>query len=93
MGFFSKLLSVGSDKELKRYQKIVERINSLEPTYEAMDDEELAHQTVLFRERYANGESLDSMLPEAFATVREASRRTTGPVNSVSGRGGNPHWW
>ena len=78
MGFFSKLLSVGSDKELKRYQKIVERINSLEPTYEAMDDEELAHQTVLFRERYANGESLDSMLPEAFATVREASRRTTG---------------
>ena len=38
MGFFSKLLSVGSDKELKRYQKIVERINSLEPTYEAMDD-------------------------------------------------------
>ena len=78
MGFVSKLLSIGSDKELKRYQKIVEKINGLEPNYEKMDDEELAHQTVLFRERYANGESLDSMLPEAFAVVREASKRTTG---------------
>ena len=78
MGFFSKLLSAGSDKDLKRYQKIVERINDLEPTYEAMSDEELAQQTELFRKRYADGESLDSMLPEAFATVREASRRTTG---------------
>ncbi|WP_368285642.1 preprotein translocase subunit SecA [Enorma massiliensis] len=78
MGFVSKLLSIGSDKELKRYQKVVEKINGLEPTYEKMDDEELAHQTDLFRERYANGESLDSMLPEAFAVVREASKRTIG---------------
>ena len=78
MGFVLKLLSIGSDKELKRYQKVVEKINGLEPTYEKMDDEELAHQTELFRERYANGESLDSMLPEAFAVVREASKRTTG---------------
>ena len=78
MGFVSKLLSIGSDKELKRYQKVVEKINGLEPTYEKMDDEELAHQTELFRERYANGESLDSMLPEAFAVVREASKRATG---------------
>ena len=78
MGFVSKLLSIGSDKELKRYQKVVEKINGLEPTYEKMDDEELAHQTELFRERYANGESLDSMLPEAFAVVREASKRTIG---------------
>ena len=78
MGFVSKILSIGSDKELKRYQKVVEKINGLEPTYEKMDDEELAHQTELFRERYANGESLDSMLPEAFAVVREASKRTIG---------------
>ena len=78
MGLFSKLLSVGSDKELKRYQKTVEQINGLEPTYEAMGDEELAHQTELFRERYAAGESLDSLLPEVFAVVREASKRTTG---------------
>ena len=74
MGFVSKLLSFGSDKELKRYWKIVAQINELEPTYEKMDDAELAHQTVLFRERYANGESLDSMLPEAFAvSVRPLS--------------------
>ncbi len=78
MGFVSKLLSVGADKELKRYQKVVDKINGLEPTYEKMGDEELAHQTELFRERYEGGESLDSMLPEAFAVVREASKRTTG---------------
>ena len=52
--------------------------NELEPRFERLDVAELAHQTVLFRERYANGESLDSMLPEAFAVVREASKRTLG---------------
>ena len=78
MGFVSKLLSIGSDKELKRYRKIVDKINALEPTYVAMDDAELAHQTELFRERYAAGETLDDLLPEAFAVVREASKRTTG---------------
>ena len=78
MGFVSKLLSFGADKDLKRYQKMVGKINDLEPDFEKMSDEDLAHQTVVFRERYANGESLDSMLPEAFATVREASKRTLG---------------
>ena len=78
MGFVSKLLSFGADKDLKRYEKMVAKINDLEPTYEKMSDEDLAHQTVLFRERYENGESLDSMLSEAFAVVREASKRTLG---------------
>ncbi len=78
MGFMSKLLSFGADKDLKRYEKLVDKINDLEPTYEKMDDAELAQQTDLFRERYAGGESLDGMLPEAFAVVREASKRTTG---------------
>ncbi|MDM8300056.1 preprotein translocase subunit SecA [Collinsella tanakaei] len=78
MGFMSKLLSFGADKDLKRYEKMVGKVNDLEPTYQKMDDAELAHQTVLFRERYEAGESLDDMLPEAFAVVREASRRTTG---------------
>mgnify|MGYP000394114954 CR=1 FL=1 len=78
MGFVSKLLSFGADRDLKRYEKMVVKINDLEPTYEKMSDEELAHQTVLFRERYEGGESLDSMLPEAFAVVREASKRTLG---------------
>lgn len=78
MGFMSKLLSFGSDKDLKRYYKIVDQINGLEPQFEKMTEEELRGQTDKFRERYANGESLDDMLPEAFATVREASKRITG---------------
>ena len=78
MGFVSKLLSFGSDKDLKRYYKLVDKINALEPTYAKMDEEELKKQTDLFRERYANGESLDSMLPEAFAVTREASKRVLG---------------
>ena len=78
MGFMSKLLSFGSDKDLKRYYKIVDQINGLEPQFEKMTEEELRAQTDKFRERYANGESLDDMLPEAFATVREASKRTMG---------------
>ncbi len=78
MGFVSKLLSIGSDKELKRYRKLVDKINELEPVYQKMDDAELAHQTEVFRERYAAGETLDDLLPEAFAVVREASVRTTG---------------
>ncbi len=76
--FLSKLLSIGADKELKEYRKITEKVNGLEPKFKAMSDEELQGQTALFRERYANGESLDDLLPEAFATVREASSRVTG---------------
>ena len=78
MGFMSKLLSFGSDKDIKRYEKIVEKINDLEPDFVKMTDEELAGQTVKFRERYEAGETLDALLPEAFATVREASKRTLG---------------
>ena len=78
MGFVSKLLSYGADKDLKRYEKTVGVINGLEPTYEKMSDAELRSQTELFRERLAKGETLDSLLPEAFAVVREASRRTLG---------------
>ena len=78
MGFMTKLLSIGSDKDIKRYRKIVDKINELEPTYQAMTDEELESQTALFRERCQAGETLDQLLPEAFATVREASVRTTG---------------
>ncbi len=75
---FSKLLSLGADKDLKRFQKIAAHVNDIEPTYTAMSDEELAGQTPLFKERVANGESLDDILPEAFATCREMSRRVMG---------------
>ena len=76
--FLSKILSFGADKDLKAYQRIVEKINALEPTMQEMSDEELQAQTEKFKARYAEGESLDDLLPEAFATVREASVRTVG---------------
>ena len=80
MGFVSKLLSFGADKDIKRYEKLVTKINALEPEMEKKSDPELRKQTELFRKRYndGQGESLDDLLPEAFATVREASRRTLG---------------
>lgn len=76
--FFSKLLSIGADKPLKELNQITQRVNDLGPKYEKMDDDELRGQTAVFRERYGNGETLDDLLPEAFATVRETSARTLG---------------
>lgn len=67
-----------NDRALKRYAGLVEKINALEPDYVAMDDDTLAAQSPVFRERHKQGESLDDLLPEVFATVREVSRRTMG---------------
>ena len=75
---FARLLSRGADKQLKEFQAIADRVGDLEPNFTSLSDDDLKGQTALFRERYANGESLDDMLPEAFAAVREASRRTLG---------------
>ena len=75
---FARLLSRGADKQLKEFQAIADRVGDLEPNFTSLSDADLKGQTALFRERYANGESLDDMLPEAFAVVREASRRTLG---------------
>jgi preprotein translocase subunit SecA len=78
MGFLSKLLTVGEGKQLKRYQAKVDKINALEPSFQALSDEELKNKTAEFRARYEKGESLEDLLPEAFAAVREASVRTIG---------------
>ncbi|KEQ54859.1 preprotein translocase subunit SecA [Sphingobium chlorophenolicum] len=67
-----------NDRYVKSLGKTVEQIASFEPTISAMTDEELVAQTVRFRERLAQGETLDDLLPEAFATVREAAKRTLG---------------
>ena len=75
---FTKLLSLGSDRELKELQKIAGRVNELEPKYKKMDDETLAAQTAILREHRENGASLDKLLPDAFALVRETSRRVLG---------------
>ena len=77
-GFLSKLLHVGEGRQVKAYEKVVQRVNGFESAMQARTDEELAHLTVEFRERIERGEALDALLPEAFAAVREASVRTLG---------------
>ncbi|MFR3273005.1 MAG: hypothetical protein ACLTQI_03765 [Slackia sp.] len=78
MGFLSKLLTFGEGKQMKGYQALVEKINALEPEMQGKTDEQLRALTAAYKQRVAEGESLDSILPEAFATVREASVRTLG---------------
>jgi preprotein translocase subunit SecA len=80
MGILNKLFSFGevSEKKLRSYQVIVATINALEKDTEKLSDEALAAKTVEFKERIAKGESLDDLLPEAFAVVREASKRVLG---------------
>jgi preprotein translocase subunit SecA len=73
-----KALRVGEGRILRRLQRIVGQVNSLEEDFRHVTDEELRNETVELRERYANGESLDDLLPEAFAAVREAAARTIG---------------
>src|SRR5215217_50171 len=67
-----------NDRYVRSLGKYVEAINALEPSIQALSDDELRGQTILFRDRLANGEKLDKLLPEAFATVREAAIRTLG---------------
>ncbi|ARV71668.1 preprotein translocase subunit SecA [Vibrio campbellii] len=74
----TKVIGSRNDRTLRRLRKIVKEINNYEPTFEALSDEELKAKTVEFRERLGQGETLDKLLPEAFATVREASKRVYG---------------
>lgn len=78
MGLLTKIFGTYSDRELKLINKIVKKINSLEPTMQNLSDEQLKAKTKEFKDRYKEGESLDKMLPEAFAVVREVSRRVLG---------------
>jgi preprotein translocase subunit SecA len=73
--FLTKIFGSRNDRLIKTYRKTVERINGLEPQFEKLSDEELKGQTERFKQRIAAGESLDAILPEAFAVVREASKR------------------
>ncbi len=78
MSLLTKLFGTYSDRELKQIYPIVDKIEALEPEYQALSDTELAAKTPWFKERLANGESLDDILPEAFAAAREASVRVLG---------------
>ena len=78
MAVLDKLLRFGEGKILRQLKSISQQVNSIEEDFIAMSDEELQGQTADFKKRVADGESLDSLLPEAFATVREASKRVLG---------------
>ena len=73
--FFTKIFGSRNDRLLKQYRKTVARINAMEPEYEKLSDEQLRAKTQEFKDRVAKGESLDDILPEAFAVVREGSKR------------------
>ena len=78
MSFLGKLFGSHTDRELKKIYPIVDKIEALEPQYQALSDDELRAKTNEFKKRYSEGEDLDDLLPEAFAAVREASWRVLG---------------
>jgi len=78
MNILAKVFGTHNERVLKSFQPLLEAINALEPSVQKLTDEELAAKTVEFRQRLADGETLDDLLPEAFAVVREASQRVLG---------------
>jgi preprotein translocase subunit SecA len=78
LGFAKKLFGSSNDRQVKAHLARVQKINALEPRFQAMSDDELRGQTDVFKARLAAGEKLDALLDEAFAAVREAARRTLG---------------
>ena len=73
-----KIFGTSHEREMRRFQPLVARINQLEASWKEKSDDELRGMTAQFHERLDNGAALDSLIPEAFATVREASRRVLG---------------
>ncbi len=78
MPFIEKFSNIGEGRRRKELEHVAKLVNTWEPETEELSDEQLGHRTVEFRQRLGNGEPLDDLLPEAFATVREAARRTIG---------------
>ena len=89
MGLFTKIFGTRSQREIKRIQPLVDKILSLEAEYSALSETELKGKTQLFKDRLAQGETLDELLPEAFAAIREAAWRVLGmkpyPVQLIGG--------
>ncbi|MBI2338966.1 MAG: hypothetical protein HYU99_01160, partial [Deltaproteobacteria bacterium] len=73
-----KIFGSKNDRELKKIRPSVTQINSFEPALQTLSDDQLRHKTTEFRERLGKGEALDDLLPEAFAVVREGSKRALG---------------
>ena len=78
MSLFDKMLRAGEGKILRKLESLAQQVNALEEHFVALSDEDLRAMTDSFRSRLAEGETLDDLLPEAFAVVREASKRTLG---------------
>ncbi len=78
LGIAKKIFGTENDRKLKKLRPLVEKINALEPDFVTLSDSQLKDKTTEFKARYKDGESLDDLLPEAFATVREAAKRTLG---------------
>ena len=89
MGLFDMIFGSYSDKEIKKIQPLVDKVLALEPEFAKLSDEELKNNTEKYKERHRNGESLDDLLPEAFANIREAAWRVLGmkhfPVQIIGG--------
>ena len=85
MAVLDKILRAGEGRAVRNLEKIATEVNSWETKVAAMSDEELRSQTQKFRDRLQAGEDLDSLLPEAFATVRQAAMRTLGPLPRSQG--------
>ena len=89
LGLIKKLFGTRSEREVKRIQPLVDQILALEADYKALPDEALRAKTEAFKARYQQGETLDDLLPEAFATIREAADRVLGmrpyPVQLIGG--------
>ena len=78
LGLVKKLFGDANEREIKRFMRTVERINAMGPDFEKLTDEQLRAKTDEFKARIAQGATTDELLPEAFATVREASKRVLG---------------
>ena len=89
MGFFSSIFGDENTRDINKLKKTVQKVEALEPAMQKLSDHELCEKTQNFKQRFQNGESLDDMLPEAFAVVREASWRVLGmkhfPVQIIGG--------
>ena len=84
MGFLEKIFGNYSEKEIKKIKPIVAKIEALGPQYENLSDEELRGKTQEFKDRLAKGETLDDILPEAYAVVREAASRPNAEYEAFS---------
>ena len=74
---YESVFGSANKQTIKQYEKIVAKINELEPSFQSLSDADLQQKTSLFKDRLSKGESLDDILPEAFATVREAAKRVS----------------